>query len=211
MVILNAPTYFSAMWGIIKQMIDPRTAKRIQVFSSATKGKARLLELIDSAKIPSDYGGTGPSLDIVAEESSYKSAKETNQRIKRIIVEPIQLKRKGGREYRFTLACGELGNVKVYTRSSTSAKVSLHRVDSPMRRAAPARALFEQVVQGETLETTESENTKTRTNTLYGPLGALIGSKLIGPATFVVSLQDLGHMAPSGVPSGQFVIISEVS
>lgn len=210
MVILNAPTYFAAMWGVIKQMIDPRTAKRIQVFSSLAKGKARLLELIDPTQIPKDYGGGGPTLASIAEELSHQSGKETKTRIKKTIVEPIQLKRKGTREIRVQLESGEAGHLNIYTRSATSAKVSLHRMDSSTRQSASIRSMFEQTAKGRSIETEDSVKGK-QGNARFGPVKITIGQKLVGPAAFLIKLHDLGENAPSGVPSGQFVIVGEVS
>ena len=60
MLIVNAPTYFSATWGIIKGWLDARTAAKIEVISSRSTMEKRLLEFIDSDQLPKDYGGTGP-------------------------------------------------------------------------------------------------------------------------------------------------------
>lgn len=60
MLIVNAPTYFSATWGIIKGWLDARTAAKIEVISSRATMEKRLLEFIDADQLPSDYGGTGP-------------------------------------------------------------------------------------------------------------------------------------------------------
>ena len=68
MIILNAPGFFSVFWGILKQIIDPRTAKRIQVYSNKKKAFARLAELIDDSNIPSNYGGSGSSLEKCMED-----------------------------------------------------------------------------------------------------------------------------------------------
>lgn len=59
MLILNAPTFFSASWRLIKGWLDPRTASKIEVISSRSAGEKRLLEYIDADQLPSDYGGTG--------------------------------------------------------------------------------------------------------------------------------------------------------
>ena len=59
MLIINAPSFFSFSWKIIKKFIDPRTASRIQLFSSKEKGQLALEKLIDKHQdIPTDYGGT---------------------------------------------------------------------------------------------------------------------------------------------------------
>jgi hypothetical protein len=61
MVIINAPSFFAASWGIIKGYIDVRTASKVDVFSSRPKWEKKLRELCDEEQLPSDYGGTGPS------------------------------------------------------------------------------------------------------------------------------------------------------
>lgn len=61
MLIVNAPTFFAATWRIIKGWLDPRTANKIEVISSKSAGEKRLLELVESVQLPSDYGGTGPN------------------------------------------------------------------------------------------------------------------------------------------------------
>ena len=208
MVILNAPAYFAAMWGIVKQMIDPRTAKRIQVFSSFAKGQNRLLELIDASQIPLNYGGKGPDLATVAEEVSHKGGDDGTARIKRMIVEPIVLKRKGTKEYCIHLDGGEVGHIKVFTRSATAATISLFRIDKCTSKVMPGRTLFEQTMLGEKLDTSGSANDNP---TNWRPVGTTIGLNLVGPASFKVKLQDLGQAAASGVACRQFVIVGEVS
>jgi CRAL/TRIO domain len=61
MIIINAPSFFSASWSIIKGYIDARTAAKVSVFSNRTKWEKKLLEICDVDQLPSDYGGTGPS------------------------------------------------------------------------------------------------------------------------------------------------------
>lgn len=60
MLIVNAPSYFSATWRIIKGYLDARTAAKIEVISSKATMEKRLLEHIDADQLPSDYGGKGP-------------------------------------------------------------------------------------------------------------------------------------------------------
>jgi len=63
MLIVNAPSYFSATWRVIKGWIDARTASKIEVISNRATMEKRLLEFIDSDQLPSDYGGKGPNTD----------------------------------------------------------------------------------------------------------------------------------------------------
>jgi hypothetical protein len=69
MLIVNAPSYFSATWRIIKGWLDARTANKIEVISNRATMEKRLLEYIDSDQLPSDYGGTGPDTNDTMNES----------------------------------------------------------------------------------------------------------------------------------------------
>ena len=191
-------------------MIDPRTAKRIQVFSSFAKGQSRLLELIDASQIPLNYGGKGPDLASVAEARiSQPLGDDGTARIKRMIVEPITLKRKGTKEYCIHLDSGEVGHIKIFTRSATGATISLCQIDKSTSKVIPGRALFEQTVLGEKVATNDDAANENPSN--FRPVGTTIGSNLVGPASFMVKLQDLGEAVASGVPCKQFVIVGEVS
>lgn len=70
MIILNAPSFFSATWRLIKGWIDPRTAAKVEVISSKTEGEKRLLELVEAEHLPSDYGGKGTDTDQILANSS---------------------------------------------------------------------------------------------------------------------------------------------
>ncbi|OEU19489.1 CRAL/TRIO domain-containing protein, partial [Fragilariopsis cylindrus CCMP1102] len=59
MLIINAPSFFSFAWKIIKKLIDPRTASRIQLFSSSNeKASQQALEklICKQTQLPKDYG-----------------------------------------------------------------------------------------------------------------------------------------------------------
>eukprot|EP00977_Amphora_coffeiformis_P017611 scaffold5828_cov168-Amphora_coffeaeformis.AAC.14 len=63
MLILNAPTWFSVTWRLIRSFIDPRTARKIEVYTSTARGQHRLQQLIKLTEIPHDFGGVGPPTD----------------------------------------------------------------------------------------------------------------------------------------------------
>lgn len=60
MLIVNAPTFFTATWRLIKGWLDQRTANKIEVISSRATMEKRLMDFIDVDLIPEDYGGKGP-------------------------------------------------------------------------------------------------------------------------------------------------------
>lgn len=68
MLIVNAPTFFSATWRIIKGWLDPRTASKIEVISGRSACEKRLLELVDEKQLPCDYGGKGPDTNKIMME-----------------------------------------------------------------------------------------------------------------------------------------------
>lgn len=60
MEVLNAPSAFSKIWGLLKKWIDPRTAEKLVIVHSA-EVLASLSETIDNKNIPQQYGGRFPS------------------------------------------------------------------------------------------------------------------------------------------------------
>jgi CRAL/TRIO domain len=69
MLIINAPTFFTASWRLIKGWLDPRTSAKIEVISSRSAAEKRLRELVDVDQLPSDYGGKGPDTNATLEQS----------------------------------------------------------------------------------------------------------------------------------------------
>ncbi|KAF2202998.1 CRAL/TRIO domain protein [Delitschia confertaspora ATCC 74209] len=55
--VLNAPTYFSTIWALLKKFVDPRTASKL-VFLSPSDVLPTLSSTIDLENIPKEYGGT---------------------------------------------------------------------------------------------------------------------------------------------------------
>lgn len=122
MVIMNAPTWFAMAWKIIKGFIDPRTAKKIEVYASAEKGRRRLGELVDQSEIPSDFGGTSPSLDDSIRERCRKPGDNRDFYSTLVHVKNNEMKKA---EMLYVLKAGETARVRVYTRSTTGALVSV--------------------------------------------------------------------------------------
>lgn len=54
--VLNAPSYFSRIWALIKSFVDPTTAKKL-VIVPQNDTLATLLEVMDIESIPERYGG----------------------------------------------------------------------------------------------------------------------------------------------------------
>ena len=73
MIVLNASYTFSFFWTMIKAFLEARTAAKIEIYTNEKKGKQRLLELVDKNDLLSDYGGTGPSFDELAQKCGNES------------------------------------------------------------------------------------------------------------------------------------------
>ncbi|KAJ3269480.1 cytosolic factor, phosphatidylinositol/phosphatidylcholine transfer protein [Terramyces sp. JEL0728] len=56
MCIINAPTLFTAVWSVVKNMIDENTAAKISILGSGYQ--KQLLELIDAENLPQFLGGS---------------------------------------------------------------------------------------------------------------------------------------------------------
>ena len=70
-LVLNAPTFFGAVWAMVRRWIDQRTAAKMEIYCRRAAGHRRLRELVDDADLPSDYGGSGPSVaEIILRTSS---------------------------------------------------------------------------------------------------------------------------------------------
>lgn len=87
---------------------------------------SRLRDLIDKSEVPSDYGGSGKSIaDAVMEQGGLNL-----KVIKRQEVFVLYIKRKGGKvTHQFTLDANEKMSIKIYTRSTSSAKFRVYCSD----------------------------------------------------------------------------------
>jgi hypothetical protein len=133
LLIINAPSWFGLVWSVIRKLIDPRTASKIEVFTSSKKGIARMRDLIDDSQIPSDYGGTGPSL---AQAASGVSAAKPQDSSKVVVLNKVMHLRGNNQEKskNFDLKEGQTMTVTMYTRCKNGANAAIIREgsDSPI-------------------------------------------------------------------------------
>lgn len=129
MLIINAPTWFSATWKLIRTFIDARTAKKIEVYTSASRGSFRLQQLIDAAEIPHDFGGFGPST------STPTGANRESLQVLHV-----------SKKYRSTqdvpclaeVAKGEkITSIEVYSRSATGVLIDFEKDGTPLQTDFP--------------------------------------------------------------------------
>ena len=116
MFIVNAPSYFSATWRVIKGWIDARTASKIEVISSRATMEKRLLEFIDADQLPSDFGGTGPDTDGTL-------SKGLSGDFTRLETKMLYLRGHGSETV--DIQAGEQLEVSVYTRATSGATFAL--------------------------------------------------------------------------------------
>ena len=116
MVIINAPKFFTFFWRVIKSMLDPRTANKIDMFSNEKDGLDWLLERVDKSELLSNYGGTGLSFEDVQNESSDSGCKR--QVVKLFSLSNLSFTKDS---FEFSLAAGEMVDLTVYTRSNLGA------------------------------------------------------------------------------------------
>lgn len=124
MLIVNAPTFFSATWRLIKGWLDPRTVGKIEVISSKAAGEKRMLELIDNEQLPSDYGGAGPDTN----ETLAKGESFEGHAVSHLETKMVYLRGHGSEVV--SVAQGESLQVTVFTRSTAGATFSLHCEDN---------------------------------------------------------------------------------
>ena len=121
--VLNAPFSFSVIWTVLRQLIDPRTVKKIGFFSTIPKAKKDFLEYVDSDQLLSDYGGTGNSFDEVFAERLRELAHKSD--VHRYVVELLTM---NGKQigFEFDLSGDErVDSIVVYSRSDNMCEISV--------------------------------------------------------------------------------------
>ena len=197
MLIINAPGFFSIFWGLIKKFIDPRTAQRIQVFSNTEKGMAALRKLVDNEEIPIDYGGGNKSIKQAFMEEA------ADPLLKRQEIELLQVKRKGKGEMSkdLMLAQDEYMEVRVYTRSVSSANVM---VEFNGDMCATARASCSWYASA------DSTGSASRTPL---PNCTVVIEELHGPGSVKIKIEDLDDAdkkSNSGSSRGYFLLVCDI-
>lgn len=187
MIILNAPGFFGMTWSLIKNFIDPQTAKRIQLFSNKEQGLKALQELIDVDEIPKDYGGNNKSVaDAFLQEANDPS-------LLRQEIELIHVKRKGkGRsKQEWSIKQGEYMELACYTRSVSGARITVQ-----------INGVTSSFVNCQVDCSTEPPKAAHR----------VITSRIKGPSTISLLLEDLDNVDKkhSKLSRGYFLIVGDV-
>mmetsp|Transcript_8919 Transcript_8919/g.13717 ORF Transcript_8919/g.13717 Transcript_8919/m.13717 type:complete len:384 (-) Transcript_8919:107-1258(-) len=160
MVLLNAPSFFSATWSIIKGFIDARTAGKVDVISSRKKGEKRLLEIADAEQLPSDYFGTGPSTEETLQAASPGD-------MKRLTSEMMYVR--GSGSYKTEVEEGEEVEVFIWTRSSYGGKFSIVDQDKASTKVYAPEVEVKHVKLTEDMSENPTSKSLTPTGRIVGP------------------------------------------
>ena len=77
MVIVNAPSFFTITWKVIRGWIDARTANKVTLIgSNMIKMRETLAKIVDLNELPIDYGGDGDSVDNMIHSNIVKEMKD---------------------------------------------------------------------------------------------------------------------------------------
>ena len=195
MLILNAPSFFTFSWKLIRKFIDPRTASRIQLFSSMEKGQKALEKLIDKdTEIPIDYGGGNISL----REALLKQNNDSD--ILRQNIELLYCKRNGKKKLPNTwnLKADENIRVTVYTRSISKASIEIILNGSIIKTVHAQCSLQQDQETG---------------SMMPHPRKQLIMTSLAGPGEVMIQIQDEDtpvSKAHSNCSRGYFLVVGDV-
>lgn len=200
MLILNAPGWFSLSWKIIKSFIDPRTSKKIEVYSSKSHGQSRLLQLVDASEVPLDFGGTAPTTDSIMSQGCQSIDEQDVADDKgRWVVKAVHVKPKSARKLSdfCRLKEGESLSIQIYTRSISGISVSVWKGHD---EAKPILKDFK-VARASTLGYfSENPPTPYVTNVCQAE----------GPGTYSVRLQDLQDCTNRKLPHGYFTLVGRI-
>lgn len=186
LIVMNAPSWFAMAWKVIKNFVDARTAKKIEIYSKTSSGQARLLELVDAEQVPSDFGGTGQSTKIL------------NQGNKKYFVQVVHVKKKHTCTVTdmFELKDNESASIHVHTRSVSGALVSVFN-DSKM--------VANQV------NVTRSEATMFSEENPPMPYSTEVLSSIAGPGKISIHLELVdSFVVEKKMPHGHFLVAADV-
>jgi len=69
--LVNSPRFFSTTWKLIRGWLDARTDAKVEVLSDRKTWEKKLLDYIDEAQLPADYGGSGPITNDTMEKEGF--------------------------------------------------------------------------------------------------------------------------------------------
>merc|ERR1719230_1124450 len=129
-VLINAPSFFSLIWKIVKKVLDRSVSTKIAIFSNSEAGRKYLFELIGEEEVPSNYGGNALSTI----ESIVKLGKGRDL-VVRQLVELVRMKSGNEVVVEFDLEESEQCRLVLYTRSTHVVEFSIsNKADNEVLR-----------------------------------------------------------------------------
>jgi len=132
-LVLNAPSWFSISWRIIRNFLPARTSMKFEVYSKKSVGVKRLKELIELTQLPADYGGAAPNIHTLIRNTGSKDDSNNdesldNNRQPRRAIKSIFVKQDKKKTLSNVTSVnkGEIISIRVYTRSIHGAEVSVY-------------------------------------------------------------------------------------
>jgi len=235
MLIINAPSFFSFSWKIIKKFIDPRTVSRIQVFSNKEKGQLALEKLIDKHQdIPTDYGGTNVHIGN-CQDALHKEISDPT-----ILKQEIELvytrnyinhnKSKSTKKLSATstpllkswfIKEQETMDITIYTRSVSEADISVV-FNGTIIKTVQAQCRFGRTVNGvdagdnsDGKDTGDEKDTTTPCSNRIVVFNSSQESVIVGPGEIMVTAEDLDSPLTktkpySSLSRGYFLVVGDV-
>lgn len=122
LLVVNAPSFFSLTWKVIKGWIDERTANKVEIYSNRKNSRKRLLELVNENELPSDYGGKAISTALSLDRHWLsKENKNLNRQVSKLVSV------RSSSHFNIELIKNESMRSTVFTRCMTGAKFYIKR------------------------------------------------------------------------------------
>ena len=133
-VVINAPSFFSWAWHLIKRIIDEKTASRVVIFSDKIKAQKYLLDLIDEDELAADCGGKNEFTSDLIQKMADEKGNMTRQFSQLFDFDYAKLKKTTHRYiahkelvYEFELIKSEMITITLYTRCPEGITFTLTR------------------------------------------------------------------------------------
>jgi hypothetical protein len=133
-LILNAPAWFSVTWRIIRTFLDPRTARKIEVYTNRSKGQIRLQQLVSRSEIPFDFGGIAPPTGSIGDYDDEDASRSPKTREALHILHVS----KKGRVLQEVPSLADINvnetmtALRIFSRSTTGVLIDVYQDDKPL-------------------------------------------------------------------------------
>lgn len=134
MICINAPTFFTLVWKMIKGWIDPRNTTKVELYGTNKQDWLRRLhELIDKDELPSDYGGSCMSVKELLQRrmrDDYKKKQHTHQVIQ--TQETVILNVNGAASHQIIVKEKRTVRLSLWTNTKVNARIMIKDENGPL-------------------------------------------------------------------------------